>query len=194
MDQMRATIDALRGSLTEVTTEVISLRAAANASATAIANLTATSNSALGGHATRMDQIDSDITDVQGHVRRGGGVEVSSYEREWDLLHKGDFKEFNGDKKLYRAWVKKAQAFCSTKRPGIRKALLWAAKLKDPITQGKLDSTQWEHIGAANTKLYDMLIQTCIADALMKIETGAGLRGVAPVGPPVCAHLAPRAH
>ena len=77
------------------------------------------------------------------------------YEREWELLHKGDLKELNGDKKLYRAWVKKVQAFCNTKRPG-------------------LDATQWEHISAANTKLCDMLIQTCTADALMKIETTPG--------------------
>ena len=56
----------------------------------------------------------------------------------------------------------------------VQQALIWAAKLKDPITQVELDATQWGHIGAANTKLYDMLIQTCTADALTKIETTPG--------------------
>ena len=59
---------------------------------------------------SRMDQLESDVTDVQGHMCRGGGGSDLSYEREWDLLHKGDLKEFNGDKKHYRAWIKKVQA------------------------------------------------------------------------------------
>ena len=161
MDQMQATIDALRVSLTDVTTEVTSLRATANASAAAIANLTATSNNAWDGHTARMDQLESDLTDVHGHIRRGrGGGERdhAPFEREWDLLHKGDLKEFSGDKKIYRAWIKNVQAFCNMKRPGFRMALIQAAKLKGPITQADLGATQWEHIGAANTKLYDMLI------------------------------------
>ena len=74
-------------------------------------------------------------------------------------MHKGDLKEFNGDKKTYRPWTKKVQAFCNTKRPGFRKALIWASKLKEPISQANLESTQWEHSEAANTKLYDMLAQ-----------------------------------
>ena len=81
--------------LTEVTTEAISLRAAANASATAVFNLTATSTRCLDEHSTRMDQLESDLTDVQGHVRRGGGSGDRCYEREWDLLHKVDLKEIN---------------------------------------------------------------------------------------------------
>ncbi len=70
---VQATIEALRAPLTEVTTEVISLRAAANASATAVANLTATCNTAWDGLSARADQIESDIPDVQGQIRRGGG-------------------------------------------------------------------------------------------------------------------------
>ena len=62
IDQMKATIDALSGPLTEVTTEVKALRTAANASAAAIANLTATSDRAWDGHASRMDQLESDVT------------------------------------------------------------------------------------------------------------------------------------
>ena len=69
-----------------------------------------------------MDQPVSFVADVQGHVRRGRGGCDRSYEREWDLLHKGNLKEFNSDKKLYRAWIKNVQAFCNTKLPGFRKA------------------------------------------------------------------------
>ena len=72
---------------------------------------------------------------------------------EWNLLHKGDLKEFSGDKKGYRPWTKKVQAFCNTKRPGFRRALLWAAKVKEPITAQNLKDTQWKHIDEANTKL-----------------------------------------
>ena len=71
MDQMQATIEALRVSLAEVTTEVVSLRTAANASATQIATLTAASKTAWEGLTARADQTESDVTDVQGHVRRG---------------------------------------------------------------------------------------------------------------------------
>ena len=146
MDQMQATIDALRLSLANVTTEVVSLRTSANASANAVASLTATSNTAWDRHAARMDQIESDVADVQGRARRqGGGGGDGNRPREWDLLHKGDLKEFSGDKKLYRPWTTQFQVFCNTKRPGFRKALLWAAKLKGPITQAELAGTQWEH-------------------------------------------------
>ena len=125
MDQMQATIDALRVSLAVVTTEVVSLRASANASASAVASLTATSNTAWERQATRMSGIKSDVADVQGHVRRqGGGGGDGNRPREWGLLYKGDLTEVSGDKKLYRPWTKKVQAFCNTKRPWFRKALL----------------------------------------------------------------------
>ena len=93
---------------------------------------------------------------------------------EWDFLHKGGFKEFNGDKKAYRPWTKKVQAVCNTKRPWFRKALIPASKLKEPISAANLASTQWEHIDAANTKLYDMLAQVCTHEALTKVETTLG--------------------
>ena len=161
MDQMQSTIEALRVSLTEVTTEVVSLRTAANASATQIATLTAASKAAWEGLTARADQTESDVTDVQGHVRRGGGPGDGGQrpERvyEWDLLDKGDLKDISGDKKTYRQWTQKVQAFRNTKRPGFRKALIWASRLKVPISSAELASTQWEHIDAANTKLYDML-------------------------------------
>ena len=35
-------------------------------------------------------------------------------------------------------------------------------------------ATQWDHIDAANTKLYDLLIQSWIGEALTKIETTPG--------------------
>ena len=83
-------------------------------------------------------------------------------------------KEFNGDKKLYPPWTKKVQAFCNTKKSGFRRALLWAAKVKEPIAAQNLKDTQWEHIDEANTKLYDLLVQICTGEALTKIETTPG--------------------
>ena len=44
----------------------------------------------------------------------GGGGD-GDRPREWDLLHKGDLKEFSGDRKLYRPWTNHIQAFCNTK-------------------------------------------------------------------------------
>ncbi len=73
MDQMQSTIEALGVSLTDVTTEVISLRGGAVESASQIATLTATSKAEWEGLTARADQTESDVTDVQGHVRRGGG-------------------------------------------------------------------------------------------------------------------------
>ena len=66
------------------------------------------------------------------------------------------------------------QAFCNTKRTGFRKALIWASRLKVPISSADLASTQWEHIDAANTKLYDMLSQVYTHEALTKVQTTPG--------------------
>ena len=52
--QMQPTIEALRVSLTEVTAEVIKLRASADASAAQIATLTATSKAAWEGLTARL--------------------------------------------------------------------------------------------------------------------------------------------
>ena len=175
MQSMQSTIEALRVSLADVTTEVISLRAAANASATSVATLTATSKSAWEALSARADQTESDVTEVQGQVRRGGPGDGGAREpREWDLLHKGDLKEFNGDKKNYKPWTQKVHAFCNAKRPGFRKALIWASRLKAPISQNELTATQWEHINSANTKLYDMLMTMCTHEALVKVQTTPG--------------------
>ena len=70
MDQMQSTIEALRVSLAEVTTEVVSLRTAANASAAAVASLTTASNVAWDGLTARAD--------------RGLGDGIARDEREWD--------------------------------------------------------------------------------------------------------------
>jgi hypothetical protein len=178
MQQMQATIEALRASLTEVTTEVVKLRASADASAAQIASLTSSSKDAWEGLTARVDQTESDITDVQGHIRRGGGPGDGGVRerepREWDLMHKGDLKEFNGDKKVYKAWTEKVHAFCNTKRPGFRKALIWASRLKAPVTATDLSNTQWDYIEAANTKLSDMLITVCTHEALAKVQTTPG--------------------
>ena len=177
MDQMQSTIEALRVSLTDVTTEVIKLRASADASAAQIATLTASSKAAWEGLSARVDQTESDVTDVQGHVRRGGGPGDGGgqrFERDWDLQTKGDLKEFSGDKKEYRQWAQKVQAFCNTKRPGFRKALIWASRLKGPVKPADLLATQWEPVDAANTKLFDMLMQVCTREALVKVQTTPG--------------------
>ena len=157
---------------------MVSLRTAANASATQIATLTAASKAAWEGLTARADQTESDVTDVQGHVRRGGGPGDGGQRPErvykWDLLHKGDLKEFSGDKKAYRQWTQKVQAFCNSKRPGFRKALICASRIKDLISVANLASTHWDHIDAANTKLYDMLSQVCTHEALTKVQITLG--------------------
>ena len=65
---------------------------------------------------------------------------------------------------MHRGWVKKLAAFCNTKKPGFRKALLWAAKVKEPVSDSDLVATQWEQIATADTKLYDLLVQICTSD------------------------------
>ena len=78
--------------------------------------------------------------------------------KNWNLEHKGALKDFAGDRKAYKQWAKKVKAFCNSKQPGFRKALIWAEKLREPITDTDLQNTGWEHIAAANTRLYDLLI------------------------------------
>ena len=46
--------------------------------------------------------------------------------------------------------------------------------MKEPIAATELEGTQWEANAAANTKLYDLLIQICTGDALSKAETTPG--------------------
>ena len=69
MDQMQATIEASRVSLADVTTQVISLCTAAVASAAAITSFKTASKVAWDGLTARADQLESDVADVQGHVR-----------------------------------------------------------------------------------------------------------------------------
>ena len=112
-EQLQAMVDAVRQSLTEVTTAVVSLCTAANASAAAVTNLTSTSDDAWDRQTRCLEQIDSKIDESQGQVRHGGGAGRSE-DREWNFVHKGDLREFNGDKKVFKAWSKKLARFSVT--------------------------------------------------------------------------------
>ena len=173
MDQMNQILTAVQQSMTEVTQEVVNLRATVTANGTAMAALQATANAAWDAQKTRMDDIEKDLEEAQSQIRRGGGVREERTEN-WNLEHKGTVKEYGGDQKSYRQWAKRLSAFCNSKIDGFRVALVWAERIQTPITDVDLRNTGWDHIHKANTRLYDLLILVTSGDALRKVETTPG--------------------
>ena len=181
IQQMQSVIAALQQQLTDVTQETVNLRTLVAQNRTAVESLTATSTQSWATQSARLDSLENDLGDTQAQVRRsggagGGGGGDAREPKEWNLLHKGDVDKYSGDRKQYRAWSRKLIAFANSKKSGFRKALKWAEKLAAPITSVEIAwaQQQWEHTEAANTKLYDLLVQVCTGDALPKVETTAG--------------------
>ena len=172
MDQMQQTIAALQQSLTEVTQEVVNLRAAATTSSTNLTALQTTANTAWDAQAQRMDALEKDI-DETGALIGQGGIHGPG-EHLWNLEHKGTLKEYSGDQKSYRSWLKRLSSFCNSKVDGFRVALVWAEKLQTAVTDEALRQTGWSEIFRANTKLLDLLSFVTNGDALRKAETTAG--------------------
>ena len=108
MDQMQQSITALQQSLTEVTQEVVNLRAAAATSSASLSALQATANTAWDAQAARMNALEKEIEEARDLIRQGGNQ--GPREHMWNLEHKGIFKEYAGDQKSYRSWAKRFSA------------------------------------------------------------------------------------
>ena len=169
--QMANMITALQQTIVELTTEVGIVKTNLNTTAASLQALSGTSNTSWGNLSQRIDDIDTDIADLQTKTQ-GGNNGTRTF--HWNLEHKGTLKDYAGDRKAYRPWAKKVAAFCNSKVDGFRKALLWAEKMQTPIVDNDLAATQWEHIVEANTKLFDLLSLIASGDALAKIETTPG--------------------
>ena len=167
LTQIQQMLAVLQQSLVDLTQDVQSVKGTTTASANVLAALQATANNAW----KRLDDVEAEISEVQGQVRRAGTRDDGP---KWNLEHKGALKEYSGEKKSYHPWAKKVMAFCNTKVHGFRKALLWAERMRSPITDRDLQATGWEHIQAANSKLYDLLSLMTTLDALAKVETTPG--------------------
>ena len=192
IQQMQGTLATLQQALTDVTQEAVSLRALATQNRAAIEQnrnavqtLQQVSQNTWSDHAAKMDaqgvkidDLEQEVNDTQAQVRRGGiGGGGGPHEpKEWNLHHKGDVDKYSGDSKNYKSWARKVIAFANSKKPGFRKALRWAEQKNAPLTPQDMAyaKSEWEHTEAANTKLYDLLIQVCTGDALSKVETTAG--------------------
>ena len=121
MDNMQSVNDGFRQSLTEMTIEVVNLRAAVSSNTRASGSLSATANAAWDSQAKRIDELEKDTEDVQGQVRRGSGPNRDEDGSRWNLPYKGELKEYSGDKKTYRACAGKVAAFCNSMKPGFRR-------------------------------------------------------------------------
>ena len=180
IQQMQGVIAVLQQQLTDITQETVNLRTLVAQNRAAVEALTATSTQSWSTQTARIDSIETELGDAQEQIHRngsgGGGAGDPKEPKEWNLLHKGDVDKYNGDRKQYRQWSRKLAAFANSKKAGFRKALKWAEKLAAPITSVELSwaQQQWEHTEAANTKLYDLLVQVCTGDALSKVETTVG--------------------
>ena len=170
---MEAMMVAMRQSMTDITTDIVSIRTVVAQTQTGLANLTSTSNTAWDDQSKKIDNLQSQIDDLQAQLRRTGGRDNPG-QMHWHLEHKGALKTYDGTKKDYKTWAKQVMAFCNTKQAGFRKALKWAEQSQAPIGAVELAATQWEHIDAANQKLYDLLIQITSDQALLKVETTPG--------------------
>ena len=180
MANMEAMMTAMRQSMTDLTTEMVTVRtilaqtqALVNQNQTGLNTLTATSTAAWQEKDKKTNEMKDAIDELQAQLRRTGGRD-DSQQKYWHLEHKGTLKVYDGSKKDYRAWSKQVMAFCNTKQPGFRKALKWAEQQQTQIGQQELMSTQWEHIESANQKLYDLLVQITADQALLKVETTPG--------------------
>ena len=142
IQQMQDVIAVLRQQMTDVTQETVNLRTLAAQNRAAIEALTATSTQSWTTQTTRIDSIESELGDAQAQIRRngsgGGGAGDPKEPKEWNLLHKGDVDKYNGDRKQYRQWSRKLEAFANSKKSGFRKALKWAEQLAAPITSVEL--------------------------------------------------------
>ena len=172
MDQMQQAIAALQQSLTEVTQEVVNLRAAATTSSAGLQALRLTANTAWDAQAARMDALEKEIEEARALI--GQGSNHGPREHLCNLEHKGTLKEYAGDQKSYRSWAKRFSAFCNSKVDGFRTALVWAEKLQTAVTDDLLRQTGWSEIFKANVKLFDLLSLVTSGDALRKVETTAG--------------------
>ena len=115
---------------------------------------------------TEIDDLKDKISNGQKDKRDPGSF--------WHLDHKGGLQNFDGDKSKYRAWAVKLKAFANSKQSGFRKALVWAEKMKEPITDADLQATSWEPVMLANSRLFDLLVGITSGDAQTKMHTTKG--------------------
>ena len=173
--QMQATIDALNRTVQDLAAEVTQLRTVASQAHSQVGLLTQKSTDAWNEQAKRINDLDTDLKDLETKVDSGGGNGNGRKEKHyWNLDTKGQIGDYAGDPKLWRPWAKKLMAFCNGKQPGFRKALIWASQHQTPIDDAALQSTNWEHITEANQKLYDLLCTITSDKALQKVETTVG--------------------
>ena len=95
------------------------------------------------------------------------------FRQQFDLLDLKDLKpgDFKGRRtENFKPWARKLKAYCNGKRDGFRKALEWAETQQSEIQSLAGMSPAWDHAEAANTKLYDFLLQLCGEDAQLRIE------------------------
>ena len=100
--RMEQLIAALQMSLTEVTQEVVNLRATVVTNANALTALQATANSAWARQDDRMNYLEKEIEEAK--KMQGQGTNVKEF--HWNLEHKGTLKEYAGDPKAYRQWAR----------------------------------------------------------------------------------------
>ena len=94
------------------------------------------------------------------------------FNQKFDLL---DAKALQPDKykgrraEAFKPWARKLKAYCNAKRGGFRKALEWAEKQQQEITD--LSGCPWPDAQLADSKLHDFLLMTLEEDAQVLVET-----------------------
>ena len=102
---MEAMMAAMRQSMTDLTTEIVSVRTLVAQSQAGLNTLTATSTTAWHDQDKKITDLQTQLDDLQAQLRRTGGRD-ESFQRNWHLEHKGTLKTYDGSKKDYRAWAK----------------------------------------------------------------------------------------
>ena len=85
MVHMQSGIDALPQSLIEMTIEVVNFRAAVSSNLGAMSTINAKANAAWGNQAKIKEDLEKDIEEVQGQVRRGGGPNRDEHGSRWNI-------------------------------------------------------------------------------------------------------------
>ena len=164
---MEQLVAALQVSLTEVTQEVVNIRATVTATEQAMNAWQGTANAAWTRQDSRMNILEKEIEEAKRMQGQGNNVK----EFHWNLEHKGTLKEYAGDTKAYRAWARRFSAFCNSKVDEFRIAFAWEEKMQTAINDSDLQGTGWNEIMKANTRVFDLLSLVCTGEALRKVET-----------------------
>ena len=101
---------------------------------------------------------DAALTEANREIHELEQTRRATREDKWELVDTKALQVTNFGGKVtdsWKAWSKRAKAFCNAKQDGFRIAMEWAEMETAPIDKTSLESWNWPHTAKANQKLHD---------------------------------------